>query len=159
MNKNVKPIPEGFHTLTPTITVKSAQKAIEFYKKAFGAVPSHDICTMPDGKVGHMELTIGDSKIMMNEEFPEMGCMAPGKEGSAMGLFLYVKDVDATFKAAVLAGAKALMPVTDQFWGDRHGTVQDPFGYRWSIATHKEDLTPEQIKARMEQAFAAPAGK
>jgi len=159
MKNTVKPIPEGFHTLTPTLVVKDAKKAVEFYKRTFGAAVVGEICTMPDGKVGHMELQIGDSRFMMNEEFPEMGCLAPGKEGCAMSLYIYVKDVDATFKAAVAAGAKSLMPVADQFWGDRHGTVADPFGYRWSIATHKEDLTSAQIKARMDEAFAAPAGK
>ena len=157
--KSSKSVPQGYHALTPTLTVKNAKKAIEFYKKAFGAVSSHEICTMPDGKIGHAELTIGDSKLMLNDEFPEMNCLAPKHENISSSLYLYVSDVDQVFKAASAAGAKILMPVQNQFWGDRQGMLVDPFGHRWSIATHTEDLTDAQIKERMEKAFAQPSGR
>ena len=154
MNKKVKPIPDGYHTLTPTLTVKDAKKAIEFYKKAFGAELQGEICLMPDGKVGHADIKIGDSRVMINDEFPSWGCVAPTGEAASTGLYVYVADADKTFKTAVAAGAKVLMPIADQFWGDRQGQVKDPFGHRWSIATHVEEPTPEQMKKRMEEMFA-----
>ena len=156
MNKKVNPIPAGRHTLTPSITVKNCLKAIEFYKKAFGAVAVEEPCAMPDGRIGHAELKIGDSILMLNDEFPEMGCAAPqGKTSAAIAM--YVKDVDMLFKAAVSLGAKIVKPLENQFWGDRMGTITDPFGHQWSLATHVEDVTPAQLKERMEKMFAVGA--
>jgi uncharacterized glyoxalase superfamily protein PhnB len=149
-------IPEGFHTITPHLVIKGASEAIEFYKRAFGA---EEICRMPmpgkDGqmKVGHAELKIGDSILFLADEFPDYGSFGPG-ESSPVNLHLYVTDVDASFARAVEAGAKATMPVADMFWGDRYGKLVDPFGHDWSLATHKEDLTPEQMQERMEAAMA-----
>ena len=141
----VKPIPDGFHTITPHITVKGAAKAIDFYKKAFGAeeLGRH---AMPDGTVMHATLRIGDSMLMLNDEFPQMGAKGPQTlGGSAVTLSLYVQDADKSWDRAVKAGAKVKFAITDQFWGDRYGIVSDPFGHDWAIATHKQDLTPEQI--------------
>jgi len=141
----VKPIPDGYHTLTPYLTIRDAGRAIEFYQRAFGA--------------GHAELKIGDSIVMLSEESPEMGCHSPASlQGTTGSLFVYVPDVDAAFARAVKAGAKPVVPVSDMFWGDRHGALVDPFGHRWSLATHKEDLTPEQISQRARAAFAQHAG-
>ncbi len=149
----VKAIPDGYHTITPYLTVKNAGEAIGFYKRAFGAEETMRMDT-PDGKVGHAEIRIGDSAIMMSDEAPEMNCLSPTTlNGTTAALFLYVEDVDASFKRAIDAGAKVLMPVTDMFWGDRFGQVADPFGHRWSLATHKEDLTPDRIRERAEKAF------
>jgi PhnB protein len=153
MKKKVNHVAEGYRALTPQITVKSASKAIEFYKKALGAELIGDLCAMPDGRIGHAVLKIGDSKLMLNDGFPEMGCAAPQGQASSASLYVYVADVDAVVKGAVALGAKLVRPVTDQFWGDREGTLQDPFGHVWSVATHVEDLTPAQIKERMETAF------
>ncbi len=157
MNKKVNPIPAGRHTLTPSITVKNCLKAIEFYKKAFGAELVEEPCAMPDGRVGHAELMIGDSMLMINDEFPEMGCAAPQGKLSSASICLYVKDVDVLFKAAVSLGAKIVKPLENQFWGDRMGTVTDPFGHQWSIATHVEDVSPAMLKERMEKMFAVGA--
>jgi uncharacterized glyoxalase superfamily protein PhnB len=144
-----KPIPDGFGTLTPHITVKGARKAIEFYKKAFGAeeLGTH---AMPDGTVMHSALRIGDSMLMLNDEFPQMGAKGPQSlGGTPVTLHLFVQDVDKAFDRAMQAGAKQIMPVADQFWGDRYGIVADPFGHQWSIATHKRDVTPEDMKKAM----------
>jgi PhnB protein len=144
----VKPIPEGYHTATPYLIIKDAAKAIEFYKKAFGA---RELARMADpaGKIGHADIKIGNSHIMIADEFPEMGARAPvSLGGSPVSIFLYVEDVDAVAKQAVAAGAKILRPVQDQFWGDRYGKLADPFGHIWDIATHKEDLTPDELKKR-----------
>jgi PhnB protein len=145
----VKPIPPGYHTVTPYLTVKGAAQAIEFYKRAFGA---QEVERMPgpDGKsVMHAELKIGDSIVMLSDEFPQMGTRSPQTLGGSSGyLFLYVSDVDAAFKRAVDAGAKATMPPADMFWGDRFAKVSDPFGHEWGMATHKEDLSPEEIRKR-----------
>jgi PhnB protein len=157
MNKKVDPIPAGRHTLTPTITVKNAAKAIEFYKKAFGAVLVEEPCAMPDGRIGHAELKIGDSILMLNDEFPEMGCAAPQGKLISSSIALYVKDVDVLFKASVALGAKVVKPLENQFWGDRMGTLTDPFGHQWSLATHVEDVTPAQLKERMDKMFAVGA--
>jgi uncharacterized glyoxalase superfamily protein PhnB len=146
-----RPIPEGFHTITPHLVIKGASEAIEFYKRAFGA---EEICRMPmpgnDGqmKIGHAELRIGDSVLFLADEFPSYGSVGPG-DTSPVSLHLYVTDVDASYSRAVEAGAKATMPVADMFWGDRYGKLVDPFGHNWSMATHKEDLTPEQMEERM----------
>lgn len=154
MTGRVKPIPEGYHSVTPYLIVKDAARAIEFYKKAFGAT---ELLRFPDpsGKVGHAEIKIGDSPIMMADEFPEKGARSPQSfGGSPVLIHLYVEDVDARVRQAVAAGAKLVRPVEDQFYGDRSGGVEDPFGYVWYLATHKEDLTPEEMRRR-----AAAAGR
>jgi PhnB protein len=144
----VKPIPDGLHTVTPYLFVKGAAAAIEFYKKAFGAAEIMRF-VQPDGRMGHAEIQIGDSRLMLADEFPEMNVRGPQSlGGSAVCICLYVPDVDALAKQALTAGAKAVRPVRDQFYGDRSGTFEDPFGYVWTIATHKEDLSPEEIAKR-----------
>jgi PhnB protein len=154
-----KPIPEGMHSITPHIIVNGAANAIEFYKKVFGAEQIGPVSTMPDGKVMHAHLKIGDSHLMMADEFPKPGMASPQTlGGSPVVLTLYVPDVDATWKMATDAGAKALFPLSNQFWGDRYGMVQDPFGHMWALATHIEDLTPAEIEERSKSAF-AHAGK
>ena len=142
---STKPIPEGYHTLTPYLAVDNAAEAIEFYKQAFGAKERVRM-EAPGGKIGHAELEIGDSLVMLSDPFPQSS-VRPPKElgGTSAGVFLYVEDVDAVVKQAVDAGATVTMEVADQFWGDRFGTVSDPFGHSWSLATHVEDLTPEEI--------------
>lgn len=150
-----KPIPEGYHTITPYLIVKGADEAIEFYKKAFGA---EELFRMPgpDGRgVMHAELRIGDSIIMLADESPDRGYLGPLTRGGATSsLLLYVEDADASFARAIAAGATEKMPVSDMFWGDRYGQVRDPFGHDWSIATHTEDVAPEEM-ARREQEFLA----
>lgn len=151
----VKPIPEGYHTLTPFLTVRDATRAIEFYKKAFGAQERGGVAKGPDGKVMHAELKIGDSIIMLSDEFPEFGSHAPDSGGStSMGLHVYVNNVDEAFDRAVKAGAKVEMPVADQFWGDRYGRLKDPFGHKWSIATHVKDMSADEMKRSMDEAMA-----
>ena len=148
---SVKPIPDSYHTLTPYMTVRDAARAIEFYKQAFGAV-ERGVMKGPDGKVMHAELLIGDSIIMLGDEFPEFGSLSPEAIGGAStGLHIYVEDVDASFDRAIKAGAIVEMPVADMFWGDRYGQVEDPFGHRWSIATHVRDATPEEMKQAMQK--------
>lgn len=150
----VKPIPEGYHSVTPYLCCRDAARAIEFYKKAFGAT---EIMRMgaPDGKVGHAELQIGNSRVMIADEFPEMQFLSPASiGGTPVTLHLYVEDVDAVVPRAVGAGAKVTRPVKDEFYGDRAGQVEDPFGHRWYVSTHKEDLTMEEIDKRREAAFA-----
>ncbi len=155
---NAKPIPEGYHTLTPHITVRNAARAIEFYKQAFGA-GVRGVINGPGGNIMHAELKIGDSILMLNDEYPDMKVLSPlGLGGSATTLHLYVEDVDAAFSRAVAAGAKLTMPVSDAFWGDRYGQLEDPFGHKWSLATHKADLTKEEIE-KAAQAFFAEMGK
>ena len=150
----VKKIPEGYSNITPVLIVNDGLKAIEYYEKVFGAIDKGTMM-MPDGKsIAHSELQIGDSKIMLSDEFPEMKCLSPKSiGGSPVYLYLYVEDVDKTFNLAVSEGAKILDPVKDQFWGDRHGSIQDPFGHIWSIATHIKDLSKEEIKKAAEEAF------
>ena len=150
-----KPVPEGYHTLTPYLAVDDASEAIEYYKEAFGAKERVRMDT-PDGKIGHAELEIGDALLMLSDPFPQASTKPP-KEigGTSASVFMYVEDVDAVVKKAVDAGASVTMEVADQFWGDRFGTVTDPFGHVWSIATHIEDLTPEEIEERSKAAFAA----
>lgn len=146
MPAHVKPIPDGFHTITPHITVRDAKGAIEFYKKALGA-QVQNISHTPDGKVMHATLKIGDSVVMLNDEFPEMGgSPAPRGEASGITLHVYVDNADNLFKQATAAGANVKMPLMDQFWGDRYGVVQDPYGFKWSIATHIKDVSPEEMK-------------
>jgi uncharacterized glyoxalase superfamily protein PhnB len=154
---SVKPIPEGYHTVTPYLTVRGAANAIEFYKKAFGA---QELARMPgpDGRLMHAEIKIGDSIVMLGDEFPEMGSKGGPLTlgGTATGLLLYVADVDAAFARAVDAGGKVTMPLADMFWGDRYGKLVDPFGHEWSMATHKEDISHEEMSRRAAAAFAPP---
>ena len=149
----VKPIPEGYHTLTPFLTVRNAVKAIEFYKQAFGA-QERGVAKDPNGKVMHAEVKIGDSIIMLSDEFPEFGSLSPESGGSpSMGLHIYLENVDQDFDRAVKAGAKVEMPVMDQFWGDRYGRLKDPFGHKWSIATHTKDMSADEMKHAMDEAM------
>jgi PhnB protein len=146
---SVKPIPDGMHSLTPHLVCHGAADAIEFYKKAFGAVEMGRV-PGPDGRLMHAQVRIGDSALMLVDEWPEMGSVGPKDlKGSPVTIHLYVTDVDATVAQAVAAGAKVTMPVDDMFWGDRYGRLEDPFGHQWSVATHKRDLSPEEIKAGM----------
>lgn len=148
---SVKPIPDGMRTVTPHLVCEGAADAIEFYKKAFDAVDNGRMPT-PDGKIMHAQIRIGDSAVMLVDAFPEMGALGPkGLKGSPVTIHLYVEDADKVFNQAVAAGATIRMPLSDMFWGDRYGMLEDPFGHRWSIATHKEDLTPEQMQAKMAQ--------
>jgi PhnB protein len=150
---SVKPIPDGYHTLTPFLTVRDAARAIEFYKRAFGAV-ERGAMKGPDGKIMHAELKIGDSIVMLSDEFPEFGALSPQSTGGAgMGLHIYIDGVDAAFDRAVQAGAEVEMPVMDQFWGDRYGKLKDPFGHKWSIATHVKDLSLDEMKQGMNEAM------
>ena len=154
MSKKVRAVPEGYHSVTPYLVLRQASDAIEFYKKAFDAA---EVFRMPgpDGAIAHAEIRIGDSQIMMCEENPQMGAQSPqALGGSPANLFLYVEDVDAAYKKAVDAGATATMPPQDMFWGDRYGKLVDPYGHEWSIATHIEDVTPEQMAERAQAAFA-----
>jgi PhnB protein len=144
----VKPVPEGYHTVIPYLSIKGAADAIEFYKKAFEAKELMRMA-QPDGRVGHAELQIGDSKVMLADEFPEMDFRSPRSVGgSPVMLHLYVEDVDTVVGRAVANGAKVLRPIQDQFYGDRSGTLADPYGHLWHVATHKEDLSPEEIGRR-----------
>lgn len=149
----VKPIPEGYHTVTPYLFCKGAAAAIEYYKKAFGAteIARHG---GPDGQIGHAEIKIGDSVIMLADEFPEMKALSPTTiGGTPVLIMLYVNDVDAVFHRALGGGGKELHPLKDQFYGDRSGTLIDPFGHMWTIATHKEDVSPEEMKRRADAAM------
>jgi PhnB protein len=151
----VKPIPEGYHTVTPYLAVDDAAEAIEYYKKAFGAKERARM-EAPEGRIGHAELEIGDSLVMLSDPFPQATTRSP-KElgGTSASIFLYVEDVDAVVKQAVDTGSTITMEVADQFWGDRFGTVQDPFGHLWSIATHVEDVPPEEMAERAKAAMAS----
>ena len=145
----VKPVPDGYHNVTPYLVIKGAAAAIDFYKKAFGAV---EVMRMPqpDGRVGHAELKFGDSYVMMADEFPEMKIVGPKTLGnSPVGLLLYVEDVDKTVERAVALGATIKKPVADQFYGDRNATIEDPFGHHWTVAVHLEDVSPEETQRRM----------
>jgi PhnB protein len=160
MPGKVKPIPEGFHTLTPHITVRDAAGAIDFYKKALNAQVLNRSDT-PNGKVMHASLKIGDSILMLNDEFPEMGgALAPRGEASGFALHVYVEDVDKLFAQAVAAGAVVKMPLMDQFWGDRYGHILDPYGFKWALATHVRDVSPEEMeRAQKEMATQMPRKK
>lgn len=145
----VKPIPEGMHSLTPHLVCAGAADAIAFYRSAFGAVELTRL-PGPDGKLMHAMVRIGDSTLMLVDEAPEWQMLGPkALKGSSVTIHLYVPDVDATVARAVAAGAKVRMPVAEMFWGDRYGTLEDPFGHHWSVATHTRDLTPEQIRQEM----------
>jgi PhnB protein len=154
MPEPVKAVPTGFHTLTPHLTVRDADKALEFYKNALGA-EILNVARMPDGKVMHAGLRIGDSMLMLNDEFSEMGGLSPlSVGGTGVTIHIYTEDVDAAFDRALSAGAKVAMPLMDQFWGDRYGIVTDPFGHKWSIATHVKDMSPEEMQQAMDEAMA-----
>jgi PhnB protein len=145
----VKRVPEGYHTVSPYLIVSGAARAIDFYKRAFGATERMRFPT-PDGKIAHAELQIGDSVVMLADEAPEMGFCAPPEPGkSPVTLAMYVEDVDAVFKQAIAAGAKEMRPLMNQFYGDRSGTMVDPFGHVWTVASHVEDVTPEEMERRM----------
>ena len=157
MAGQVKPVPDGYHTATPYLTVNDAARAIDFYKRAFGA---QELVRMagPGGKITHAEIKIGDSMIMMADEMPGSDCRSPQSlKGSTVNIFLYVRDADSVFNQAVAAGAKVSMPLADMFWGDRYGKLTDPFGHSWSVATHKEDVAPAEMEKRA-QAFMAKMG-
>jgi len=144
-------IPVGYHTATPYLIVEGAAKALDWYRDVFGAKEVMRF-PMPGGKLGHAETKIGDSHLMLADEFPEMGYRSPlSHGGTPVSIMIYVEDVDAVFKTAVAHGAKVRQDVKDQFYGDRNGTITDPFGHVWTIATHVEDVTPEEMKRRMEQ--------
>ncbi|HUK90099.1 MAG TPA: VOC family protein [Blastocatellia bacterium] len=148
MADKVKPIPDGYHTLTPYLIIKGATQALDFYKKAFGATELFRM-EAPGGKIGHAEIKIGDSPIMLADEHPEIGAVSPQTVGGCpVHLMIYVDDVDSVFNQAVAAGAKVKDPVTDKFYGDRMGGVTDPFGFLWYIATHVEDVSPEEMSKR-----------
>lgn len=149
-----KPIPDGFSTVTASLIVKDAEKAIEFYKKAFGAQELYRFPS-PDGKtIMHAELNIGNSRMMLSEEAPQMNCRSPQSlGGTGIYLYVYVEDADATFNKAVAAGATPTMSMSDMFWGDRFGQIQDPFGHVWGIATHKKDMSEEEINKAGQEFF------
>lgn len=150
---------EGYHSVTPCLCVSDAARAIEFYKEVFGATEIKRMA-MPDGKIAHAEIQIGDSRVALADEFPEMDFRSPQSiGGTATQFVLYDEDVDACVERAVAAGAKLTRPVKDQFYGDRSGSVEDPFGHHWYIATHIEDLTPEEVKRRMDAEMGQSAGE
>lgn len=149
-----KPIPDGFHTSTPSLVVSNSKAAIEFYKKAFDAKEIYQM-PAPDGKIMHAMVQIGDSFVMMSDEFPAMGARSPTTiGGTPVTLHLYVEDADKMFNKAVEAGAKVVMPIMDAFWGDRYGAVIDPYGHSWAIATHQKDMSPGEMRKAAEAHFA-----
>ncbi len=155
MPEQVKAVPPGFHTLTPHLVVRNAEQALEFYKNAFGAEVLH-VAHMPDGKVMHASLRIGDSMLMLNDEFPDYGTLSPlSTGGSAVTIHIYTENVDAAFNRALSAGAQVKMPLADQFWGDRYGVVADPFGHKWSLGAHIKDMSPEEMQREQDRAMAA----
>jgi len=163
MSKPVRAIPEGYHSVTPYLTCKNSAQAIDFYKSVFGAT---EIMRMagPDGKIGHAEIRIGDSVIMLSDEFPGMSSAPVPGVRNGCGVFVYLENVDTVFNRAVAAGAKVDMPLDNQFWGDRYGKITDPFGHQWGLAQHVEDVAPEEMKRRSQEyaakmAKAAAAGK
>lgn len=155
---NVKPIPDGYHTLTPMLVVRDGGKAIDFYKKALGATERFRMAT-PDGRIAHAELQVGNSMLMLSDEFPVHASTRSPQSigGTAVSIFVYTEDVDSLFNRAVQAGAKVEMPVADMFWGDRFGKLVDPFGHSWALATHKEDVSPEEMRKRGEAEMAKMA--
>ena len=154
MPTQAKPIPQGYRSVTPYLTLKDAARALDFYKRAFAA---KEVMRMdgPDGKIGHAEIKIGDSVIMLADEMPGAGSRSPQSLGGTTGgIFLYVENADAVFNQAVSAGAQVEAPLADMFWGDRYGRLKDPFGHSWSVATHKEDVAPAEMSKRMQDAVA-----
>jgi PhnB protein len=149
-----KAVPDGHHTVTPYLAIQNAVQALEFYKRAFGAVEIFRLM-MPDGRLGHAEIKLGDSIIMMADEFPEYGGKAPPTlGGTPVNIHLYVDDVDAFVKKAVAAGATERKPIKDQFYGDRSGQLEDPYGHQWWVATHKEDIAPDEMQKRVQRMYA-----
>src|SRR6267378_969240 len=147
----VSPIPRGYHAVTAYLSVQNGAQALDYYKRAFGAKELVRM-PMPDGKVGHAEIKIGDSHVMLADEMPNMGFVAPpSRGGTTVQLHLYVRDVDTTVRQAVAAGGKLTRPIEDKFYGDRAGTIEDPYGHVWYIATHKEDVAPKEMKRRMDE--------
>jgi PhnB protein len=144
----VKPIPDGYHSITPYLVVDDAKAAIDFYKRAFGA---EELFRLPMGdRIGHAEIKIGDSIVMLADEFPDMDHLGPkSRGGTTVSLMLYVEDVDSSFRQALDAGASEHRPIEDQFWGDRMGSLTDPFGHHWSLSTHKEEVPPDEMQRRM----------
>lgn len=156
MANPVKPVPEGYHTVTPYLIIKGAAKAIDFYKQAFGAREQFRV-DGPDGRIGHAEIRIGDSIVMLSDEHPEIGARGPQSiGGTPVTLALYLENVDRVFQRAVDAGATVLRPVRNQFYGDRSGSVTDPFGHIWHIATHVEDVPPDEMERRAKEAMGGP---
>jgi len=154
MAEKVQAVPAGFHTLTPHLTVRDADKALEFYKNALGA-QILGAARMPDGRIMHAALRVGDSMLMLNEEMPEFGGLSPlSLNGTGVTIHIYTDNVDEAFNRAVSAGARVKMPLMDQFWGDRYGMVEDPFGHKWSLATHVKDLSPEEMQRAQDEAMA-----
>ena len=154
MASKVKPIPQGYRTVTPYLTVNDAARAIDFYKKAFGA---QEVVRMdgPGGKIAHAEIKIGDSMIMLADEMPGSGSQSPqALHGTTSGVMLYVENADTVFNQAVSSGAQVEAPLADMFWGDRYGKLKDPFGHSWAVATHKEDVAPAEMSKRMQEAMA-----
>ena len=157
MPGKVKPIPQGYHSVTPYLCVNDAAHAIEFYQKAFGAKEVNRMKN-PAGKIAHAELKIGDSTLMLADEMPQTGVRSPQSlGGTSSSIFLYVEDCDAVFHQAVSAGAKGDMPPADMFWGDRFGKLTDPFGHSWNLATHKEDVAPDEMERRGKEMWAKAA--
>lgn len=153
MNDSVKPVPDGYHTVTPYLLLRGAAAAMEFYRKAFGA---EEVLRLqgPDGMIGHAEIRIGNSHVMMADEVPEMDYLGPqSRGGTTVSLLVYTEDVDALFDQAIAAGATELKPLCDQFYGDRSGTVTDPWGHIWTLSTHIEDLTQEEVDRRFRELF------
>jgi PhnB protein len=155
MAGKVKAVPEGYHSVTPHLVIKGADKAIEFYQKAFGATVKGGVHHTPDGKVMHAELKIGDSAVMLADEFPGMSDAQSPQTlgGTTTTLMIYTDNVDQLFDRAVKAGATATMPLANQFWGDRYGHVKDPFGHSWALGQHIEDVAPEEMERRGREAF------
>jgi len=157
MPTQVKPIPQGFHSVTPYLTLNDTARALDFYKRAFGA---QEVMRMagPGGKIGHAEIRIGDSVVMLGDEMPGTGTQAPQSlHGTTGSVMLYVENADSVFNQAVSAGAQVEMPVADMFWGDRYGRLKDPFGHSWGVATHKEDVAPAEMTKRMQEETAKRA--
>ena len=158
MSRKVKPIPDGYQSVSPYLMVRGAAKAIDFYKKALGATERFRFAA-PDGSVMHAELQVGDSVVMLADDNPQATAKSPASlGGTSVNIFLYVEDVDSFFQQAVGAGAEALMPPENMFWGDRFSKVSDPFGHEWSLATHVEDVSPEEMGKRAEAMFAQASG-
>jgi uncharacterized glyoxalase superfamily protein PhnB len=154
MADKVQPIPTGFHTLTPHLTVRNADKALEFYKNALGA-EILGAARMPDGRIMHAALRVGDSMLMLNEEMPEFGGVSPlSLNGTGVTIHVYTENVDDVFNRAVSSGAQVKMPLMDQFWGDRYGMIEDPFGHKWSLATHVKDMSLEEMQRAQDEAMA-----
>jgi PhnB protein len=150
MPSAVRPIPEGYHSITPQLTCRDAARAIDFYKSVFGA---QEVMRMPDpsGKVMHAEMKIGDSRFMLNDEFPGMAVAPNPNSPHSSSLFVYTEDVDALFNRAVKSGAREDMALSNMFWGDRYGKFTDPFGHQWGVATHVEDVAPDEMQRRFEE--------